>query len=144
MTDQLIDLDPATLTIATNVRTDVAEDKDFAASIKARGVLEPVTVYLAEDGTCAGLRGQRRTLTAAKVGTPTGTIPCRVVDKPEEADRISDQMVENIHRAKMQANEIVNGVEQLALIGVSAAQITKRLSVPRAEVNTAVAVVTKP
>ena len=140
---QLIDLDPATLTIATNVRTDVAEDKDFANSIKTRGVLEPVTVYLAEDGTYAVLRGQRRTLTAAKVGTPTGTIPCRVVDRPEDADRIGDQMVENIHRAGMRQSEILAGVEQLALLGVSAAQITKRVALPRAEVNAALAVVSK-
>ena len=147
MTDQsigqLIDLDPATLTIATNVRTDVAEDKDFANSIKTRGVLEPVTVYLAEDGTYAVLRGQRRTLTAAKVGTPTGTIPCRVVARPEDADRIGDQMVENIHRAGMRQSEILAGVEQLALLGVSAAQITKRVALPRAEVNAALAVASK-
>lgn len=147
MTDQssgqLIDLDPASLTIATNVRTDVVEDKDFANSIKTRGVLEPVTVYLAEDGTYAVLRGQRRTLTAAKVGTPTGTIPCRVVPRPEDADRIGDQMVENIHRAGMRQSEILAGVEQLALLGVSAAQITKRVALPRAEVNAALAVVSK-
>lgn len=141
--EQLIHLDPATLTIATNVRTDLAEDKDFAASIKARGVLEPVTVYLAEDGTYAVLRGQRRTLTAARVGTPTGTIPCRVVDKPEDADRIGDQMVENIHRAGMREREVLAGVEQLALLGVSAAQITKRVSLPRTSVNAALAVVDK-
>lgn len=147
MTDQsigqLIDLDPASLTIATNVRTDVAEDEDFANSIKTRGVLEPVTVYLAEDGSYAVLRGQRRTLTAAKVGTPTGTIPCRVVARPDDADRIGDQMVENIHRAGMRQSEILAGVEQLALLGVSAAQITKRVALPRAEVNAALAVVSK-
>lgn len=142
-TEQLIHLDPSTLTIATNVRTDLAEDKDFAASIKARGVLEPVTVYLAEDGTYAVLRGQRRTLTAAKVGTPTGTIPCRVVEQPEDADRIGDQMVENIHRAGMREREVLAGVEQLALLGVSAAQITKRVSLPRTSVNAALAVVDK-
>jgi ParB family transcriptional regulator, chromosome partitioning protein len=147
MTDQsigqLIDLDPATLTIATNVRTDVAQDKDFANSIKARGVLEPVTVDVAEDGTYAVLRGQRRTLTAAKVGTPTGTIPCRVVARPEDADRIGDQMVENIHRAGMRQSEILAGVEQLALLGVSAAQITKLVALPRVEVNAALAVASK-
>lgn len=142
-TGELIHLDPATLTIATNVRTDLAEDKEFAASIKARGVLEPVTVYRAEDGTYAVLRGQRRTVTATKVGTPTGTIPCRVVAKPEEADRIGDQMVENLHRAAMRDREVLAGVEQLALLGVSAAQITKRVALPRASVNAAIAVAGK-
>ena len=43
------------------------------------GVLEAVTVYRNEDGQYVLLRGQRRTVTAAEVGTPTGLIPARVV-----------------------------------------------------------------
>ena len=89
-------------------------------------MLEAVTVYRNEDGQYVLLRGQRRTVTAAEVGTPTGLIPARVVPQPDDADRIGDQMVENIHRAGMRETEIVAGVEQLALLGVSAAQIAKR------------------
>ena len=51
-------------------------------------------------------------------------------------------MVENIHRAGMREAEIVAGVEQLALLGVSAAQIAKRTSIDRPTVNAAL-VVTK-
>jgi ParB family chromosome partitioning protein len=35
---------------------------------------------------------------AADVGTPTDAIPAQVVAKPGEADRITDQMVEKLHR----------------------------------------------
>ena len=49
-------------------------------------------------------------------------------------------MVENIHRAGMREAEIVAGVEQLALLGVSAAQIAKRTSIDRPTVNAALAV----
>ena len=42
-------------------------------------------------------------------------------------------MVENIHRAGMRETEIVAGVEQLALLGVSAAQIAKRTAIDRAD-----------
>ena len=103
-------------------------------------MLEAVTVYRNEDGQYVLLRGQRRTVTAAEVGTPTGLIPARVVPQPADADRIGDQMVENIHRAGMREAEIVAGVEQLALLGVSAAQIAKRTSIDRPTVNAALAV----
>ena len=134
-------LDPAAIIIGTNVRTDLRPDhKEFRKSIKERGVLEAVTVYRDEDGQYVLLRGQRRTVTAAEVGTPTGLIPARVVPQPADADRIGDQMVENIHRAGMREAEIVAGVEQLALLGVSAAQIAKRTSIDRPTVNAALAV----
>ena len=141
--EEFVHIDPAAIIIGTNVRTDLRPDhKEFRKSIKERGVLEAVTVYRNEDGHYVLLRGQRRTVTAAEVGTPTGLIPARVVPQPADADRIGDQMVENIHRAGMREAEIVAGVEQLALLGVSAAQIAKRTSIDRPTVNAAL-VVTK-
>ena len=138
--EEFVYLDPGTIIIGSNVRTDLPDAKEFCRSIKERGVLEAVTVYRNDEGQHVCLRGQRRTVEAASVGTPTGLIPARVVAKPEEADRIVDQMVENIHRAGMRETEIVAGVEELTLVGVSAAQIAKRLSVPRPTVNAALAV----
>jgi ParB family chromosome partitioning protein len=141
---EFVRLDPSTIKIGANVRVDLRRDaKEFARSIKERGVLTPITVYRDEDGSFVALRGQRRTIVAAQVGTPTGDIPAHVVPKPDEPDRISDQMVENIHRAAMRDSEVVAGVEQLALIGVSAAQIAKRTALPRSTVNAALAVAGK-
>lgn len=141
--EEFLYLAPAAIIIGTNVRTDLrADHKEFRKSIKERGVLEAVTVYRNEDCQYVLLRGQRRTVTAAEVGTPTGLLPARVVPQPADADRIGDQMVENIHRAGMREAEIVAGVEQLALLGVSAAQIAKRTSIDRPTVNAAL-VVTK-
>jgi ParB family transcriptional regulator, chromosome partitioning protein len=141
--DELLFLDPAVITIGANVRTDLPDAKEFVRSIKERGVIEPVTVYRDDEDGYVCLRGQRRTVTAAQVGTPTGLIPVRVVAKPADADRITDQMVENIHRAAMAEKEVLDGVEQLALLGVSAAQIAKRTSLARPTVNAALAVVGK-
>ncbi len=139
--EEFLYLAPAEIIIGSNVRTDLRPDhKEFRKSIKERGVLEAVTVYCNEAGQYVLLRGQRRTVTAAEVGTPTGLIPARVVPQPADADRIGDQMVENIHRAGMREAEIVAGVEQLALLGVSAAQIAKRTSIDRPTVNAALAV----
>jgi len=139
---QLVRLDPSKIKIGANVRTDLhADAKEFARSIKERGVLEPVTVYVDEDGAHVVVRGQRRTVVAAEVGL--ADIPAQVVPRPDEADRITDQMVENLHRAAMRDSEIVGGVEQLALVGVSAAQIAKRAALPRDRVNAALAVAGK-
>jgi ParB family transcriptional regulator, chromosome partitioning protein len=139
---QFVRLDPRKIKIGANVRTDLhADAKEFARSIKERGVLEPVTVYPDEDGAYVVLRGQRRTIVAAEVGLPD--IPAQVIAKPDEADRITDQMVENLHRAAMRDGEIVSGVEQLALVGISAAQIAKRAALPRERVNAALYVADK-
>jgi ParB family transcriptional regulator, chromosome partitioning protein len=139
--EEFLYLDPAEIIIGSNVRADLrADHKEFRKSIKQRGVLEAVTVYRNEAGRYVLLRGQRRTVTAAEVGTPTGLIPARVVPQPADADRIGDQMVENIHRAGMREAEIVAGVEQLALLGVSAAQIARRTCIDRPTVNAALAV----
>lgn len=139
---QLVRLDPSKIKIGANVRTDLhADAKEFARSIRERGVLEPVTVYVDEDGAHVVVRGQRRTVVAAEVGL--ADIPAQVVPKPDEADRITDQMVENLHRAAMRDSEIVGGVEQLALVGVSAAQIARRAALPRERVNAALAIAGK-
>lgn len=139
---QFVRLDPKQIRIGANVRTDLhADAKEFARSIKERGVLEPVTVYVDEDGAYVVLRGQRRTVVAAEVGL--ADIPAQVIPRPDEADRITDQMVENLHRAAMRDSDIVGGVEQLALVGVTAAQIAKRAALPREQVNAALAVADK-
>lgn len=139
---RFVRLDPKQIKIGANVRTDVhADAREFAHSIKERGVLEPVTVYADEDGGYVVLRGQRRTVVAAEVGL--AEIPAQVVAKPEQADRITDQLVENLHRAAMCDSDIIGGVEQLTLVGVSAAQIAKRAALPRDRVDAALAVADK-
>lgn len=135
-TEELLHVDPATITVGANVRTDLRPDaKEFAKSIKERGVLETITAYRDADGTLVCIRGQRRTVVATQVGRPT--VPVRVVPEPENADRVGDQLVENLHRAEMREHEIVSGVEQLALLGVSAAQIARRTAIKRPTVNAA-------
>ena len=93
---QFVRLDPSTIKIGANVRTDLhADAREFARSIKERGVLEPVTVYADEDGAYVVLRGQRRTVVAAEVGLPD--IPAQVVAKPDDltADLEAPAVVED-------------------------------------------------
>ncbi|MEX1078908.1 MAG: hypothetical protein WED09_07355 [Homoserinimonas sp.] len=46
----IVQVDPATLTIALNVRTDAKVDKEFVASIKTLGILQPPMVTANADG----------------------------------------------------------------------------------------------
>ena len=69
--EEFVYLDPGPTIIGSNVRTDLPDAKEFRRSIKERGVLEAVTVYRNDEGQYVCLRGQRRTVEAASVGTPT-------------------------------------------------------------------------
>jgi ParB family chromosome partitioning protein len=139
---EFLDVDPTTLVIGPNIRTDpLGEDRALAGSIRARGVLEVITAYRDADANLVVYRGQRRTLIAAQVGTPTGRVPVRVIDEPSEEDRIVDQMSENLHRANMNPREVRDGIEQLSLAGLSPATIAKRLATKRAAVDAALTVV---
>lgn len=143
--EELVHVNPGSLMIGTNVRADSRPDaKDFAASIKARGVLEVITAYRDDEGHLVVVRGQRRAVVATRVGTPTGTVPVRVVPAPVAADRIADQLSENVHRAGMHDSEVRDAIDQLALCGISAAQITKRTALPRSTVDAAITVTRSP
>src|SRR6185436_13321981 len=82
----LRDVDPAELVIGDNVRAAAGLTKEFLASIKERGVLEAVTVYLDDDERFVVVRGQRRTAAAVKVGL--AAIPVLVIAKPSRADEL--------------------------------------------------------
>jgi ParB family chromosome partitioning protein len=117
-------LDPATLTVDTNVRKDAALTKEFIASIAEHGVLEPVIAHRKDDGTVHVLMGQRRTRGAVEAARPL--IPVMVTDSPDEAERIVTQVVENIQRAELTEADEAEAYHQLSLIGVPASAIAKK------------------
>lgn len=117
-------IDPATLTVDINVRKDAGLTKEFVASIKEHGVMEPVIGHRKEDGTVHVLMGQRRTRAAVEAGRES--IPVMIIDSPEEAERIVTQVVENIQRAELTEADEADAYHQLSLIGVSAAAIAKK------------------
>ncbi len=121
-------IDPRTLTVDVNVRKDAALTPEFIASIKEHGVIEPVIAHPRDngDGTTAVhvLMGQRRTLGAVEAKTPL--IPVMVVARPEDAERITTQVVENVQRSALTDADEADAFHQLSLLGVSAAQIAKK------------------
>jgi ParB family transcriptional regulator, chromosome partitioning protein len=133
MTTELIQIDPVEVVVGTNVRLDARLDKAFVASIRERGVLVPIVGYRDDAGAFTVLYGQRRTLAA--VEAKRTTVPAYVVASKDDADRLIDQMAENDHRAALTAGERAQGFEQLAALGLSAAQIAKRTATPKADVT---------
>lgn len=141
---QLLDLDPnqLVLPIDGNVRKDTQLDPDFLKSIKERGVLIPILVIPNEDGGHDVFDGQRRTLGAVAAGHKM--IPAIVTSSREEADRISDQIIVNDHRAAITDVDHVAAYQQLALIGLPASAIAKRVSRSVDVVNQALTVAGNP
>jgi len=136
---QIVEVDPSTLTIALNVRADAKLDKEFVASIKELGVLQPPMVTAAEGGGYDVVLGQRRTLAAVEAGLKS--IPVYLVDKHEaEAARVIDQLTENEQRQSLSEVDRMRGYKELSLFGISPAQIAKRTATPRGQVDAALAV----
>lgn len=131
-------LDPGTLLIETNVRSQLHLTADFIASITTHGVLQPVIAVRTDEGVRVRA-GQRRTAAAVQAGLDT--IPVMVIDATgSDADRITEQLTENIHRTGLTDSDTVAAVEQLSLLGCTAAQITKRTRLPRTTVDQALLV----
>lgn len=136
---ELVHVDPGSLIVGPNVRVDPRLDAEFLASIRDRGVLQPILARRVGDGLEV-VMGQRRTVAAVQVGR--ATVPVVVMPAPDdEIDRITDQVVENAHRAGLTRAEELGAYEQLVAFGVPAATIVKKMSRPRAEVDRALRVV---
>ena len=109
------DLDPRTLVIEANVRTDVDLDPAFVESIRDNGVLMPILVQRHEDGTLHVRAGQRRTLGAVAAERPT--IPARIIEgTSDDAERIVQQVIENDARKPLADTERSAAYQQMALL----------------------------
>jgi ParB/RepB/Spo0J family partition protein len=136
-------VDPATLLVDVNVRTETVADKDFVASVQDLGVLQPIRAVRTTDGSLRVETGHRRTLAALEAGL--ATVPVLVIadDRTDDAgtvERIVRQYAENEHRTGLTTVDRLGVVEQLSLLNVSAAQIAKRTRMKRPEVDQALAV----
>jgi ParB family chromosome partitioning protein len=134
-------IDPTTLVVEANVRSDGQQslDRAFVASVKQYGVLMPVLVVRQADGTLNVRAGQRRTLAAIEAGV--GTIPARIIDATDSAaDRFVQQIIENDQRAALTDADRVGAYEQMALLGLSATAIARRVHAPKKRVAAALTI----
>ena len=129
-TRECVEVDPTTLIIGDNVRAAAHLDRQFLASLREFGVMNPIQVTRADDGALTVKRGQRRTLGAVKVGLTT--VPVLVVaDDTDEADRIVKQWHENERRDALTETDRLAAVEQLTILGVPAGNIARAARHPQ-------------
>jgi ParB family chromosome partitioning protein len=136
-------VDPASLLVDRNVRVSVSLDKAFVDSVRELGVLVPVVAVRTAEGQLRVRFGHRRT--AAAIEVDAATVPVVVVADEADNDeaeiaRLVQQWTENEHRAPLSGGDKLNTIEQLSLLGVSAAQIAKRTKTARKQVDAALAV----
>jgi len=122
-------INPDQLTIATNVRTEVALDPAFVDNIRTNGVVQPIVATRTEDGSVAVRAGQRRTLAAREAGL--ATIPVYIIDAGTESDRLVQQIIENDAREALGDLDRIAAYRQLELEGLSPTKIAQRVGVKR-------------
>lgn len=121
---ELVDLDPAALLAASNVRKDLGDLTDLVASVKALGVLQPPVVARAKDGYSI-VFGARRV--AAAIAAGRSPVQCIVRDDLVDAGRVVGQLAENLRRQDLSAAEEAAGYEQLAAFGLDVGTIAEQV-----------------
>ncbi|WP_369812793.1 ParB/RepB/Spo0J family partition protein, partial [Kineosporia sp. R_H_3] len=141
---QLLDIEVASLAgHPRNVRRSVGDVTELAASIEERGVLEPLVVAPAGDGTYVVIAGHRR-LAAAQQACVT-EVPCIVRhDITEDVDVVTAMLVENLMRSDLSAVEEAEAYQQLEMAGVKPAQIAQRTGRSKATVTSRLALMRLP
>ncbi len=104
-----------------NVRRELGDLTELAASIKQNGVYQNLTVVPIDSGYRVVI-GHRR-LAAAKLAGLT-ELPC-VIAEMTEREQLEVMLMENLQREGLKITEEVNGFEQLRLSGAGIGDISK-------------------
>jgi ParB family chromosome partitioning protein len=128
---KLIELDPNTIIVDTNVRHDLGDLRGLTRSVKELGVLEPAVVVADGNGGHTLLFGHRRRAAAIAAERP---LPCLVAADVDDAQRIARQLAENLHRKDLTTGEEAAAYAQLAMLDMSDAAIARATGVTRQHV----------
>jgi ParB family chromosome partitioning protein len=128
---KLIELDPNTVTVDTNVRRDLGDLRGLTRSVKELGVLEPAVVVADDNGGHTLLFGHRRRAAAIAAERP---LPCIVAADVDDAQRIARQLAENLHRKDLTTGEEAAAYAQLAILDMSDSAIARATGVTRRHV----------
>ncbi|WP_158607832.1 ParB N-terminal domain-containing protein [Nocardia panacis] len=124
-------------------RYDLDNDPELVESVRAWGVLEPVTVYPGAGGRYRVARGRRRVLAARLTGHKVPIVVRGMVGEESEAmiQTIAAEMHTNDRRVDYTDRERANRWAQMSLYGASLARIVRDTSAKRDEVKAALAAV---
>lgn len=120
---------------------DQAKLEELAASIRRRGLLQPITVRPKNEGGKHPIKmGERRWRAARLAGL--GTVPC-IIRAGDDHDS-TDQMIENVQREALTAEEWARYIEQQRSLGLKDTEIADQVGVSKATVSIYAAVLKLP
>lgn len=106
-----------------NPRKDLGDVTELAASIKAKGVLQNLTVVEAGDDTYRIIIGHRRHAAAKLAGLTK--LPCVIADMTPQ-EQFETMMVENVHRSDLTVYEQAEGFQMMLDMGGSVEQVAEK------------------
>lgn len=116
-----------------NPRSDLGDIEELTASIRSIGVLQPIRVVTnTEGGGYIIVSGHRRH--AAAVAAGAVEVPV-LIEALEEEDRVTVQLVENLHREDLSPLDKAAGFQQLVELGNSQGAIAKLVGVSQGTVS---------
>lgn len=106
--------------------------KELSASIKEKGILQPLIVTPNGDGSFKLVAGERRLRAARLVGLKKVPV---IIRKSADQDRLETALIENIQREDLNPIEIARGLEHLQGFGLTQEALAERLSMDRASIG---------
>lgn len=124
-----------------NPRKNIGDVTELAESIKARGILQNLTVVPAENGMYTVIIGHRRLAAAKQAGLTE--VPCAVVDMDYET-QLSTMLLENMQRSDLTVYEQAQGMQMMFDLGVPVAEIVEKTGFAETTVRKRLKIATLP
>lgn len=115
-----------------NPRKELGDLTDLAAAIKAKGVLQNMTVVPAEEGGYRIIIGHRRHAAAKLAGLTD--LPCVVANMTPQ-EQFETMMVENIQRSDLTAYEQAEGFQLMLDMGSTAGDVAQKVGLSETTVR---------
>lgn len=128
-TPRIVQLEPSQLhSHKANIRNSLGDLTDLAASIRQKGVYQPLVVrpHPTLEGDYEVIMGHRRLAAAEKAGL--AHLPCLIrEDITSEAEAIQAMLIENVQRQDISKSEEGEAYQQLLDLGMSVSRIAKEV-----------------
>ena len=106
-----------------NPRKELGDINELAESIKAKGVMQNLTVVEREDGDYTVIIGHRRLAASLQAGLDV--VPCAVVQM-DEKEQQSTMLVENMQRSDLTVYEQAQGFQMMLDLGSTEDEIAEK------------------
>ena len=114
-------------------RSELGDIKELMASIKQKGILEPIIVRPSRHGRYEIIAGERRYIASKRLGMKE--MPC-IEKHVEDNEAMEIALIENLQRKDLDAFEEADGLNALALMyGYSHQDISKKIGTARSTIT---------